>query len=302
MNILLSGASGLIGSALAATLRAAGHQVVALRRNRMEGHQPTPWWDPDRNLIDLDGAGSFDAVVHLAGESISQRWTPAAKERIRTSRVQGTRLLAEALARQRKPPAAFVCASAIGFYGNRGDTWLDEESVAGVGYLADVCREWESAVAPARACGLRVVPLRFGVVLSPAGGALAKMLPIFRLGLGGRLGHGRQYWSWIALGDAVAAIHRVLEDQRLDGPVNVVAPNPVTNADFTRALAVILHRPASMPVPGFALRLLMGEMADGALLASARVRPSQLARTGFRFAWPDLDSALRALLHAPSSR
>ena len=296
MNILLTGASGLIGSALATNLAVHGHRVIELRRQPAAAPGPHATWQPEAGQIDLSPAGPLDAVVHLAGENIAQRWTPAAQARIRASRVQGTRLLCEALARQPQPPATLVCASATGFYGHRGNEILDEQSPPGCGFLADVCREWEAATAAASARGIRVVNLRFGVVLTAQGGALAKMLPAFRCGLGGPVGDGRQYWSWIALDDLLGAILHTLANAALRGPVNAVAPHPVTSREFARTLGAVLQRPAFLPVPAFAVKLLLGRMGEEALLASARVQPAKLQETGFGFQFPDLESALRHLL------
>lgn len=218
------------------------------------------------------------------------------KRRIRDSRVSGTRLLSEALAKLPTPPKVLVCASATGFYGDRGEEWLDERSAPGRGFLAEVCQEWEAAAKPARERGIRVVPLRIGIVLTPKGGALARMLPPFRFGLGGRLGDGRAYWSWVTLDDLLEAIQRALADTSLQGPVNVVSPNPVTNAEFTRILGRVLKRPTILPVPRFAVESIFGEMGREAILASFRVKPAKLIESGFRFRFPDLESALRHLL------
>jgi len=293
MNILVTGASGLVGRAASVALAAGGHRVIPLRRGA-GGAGPT--WQPEKCEINLAPAGPIDAVLHLAGEGIAQRWTAAVKRRIRDSRVQGTRLLCEALAKLPQPPKALVCASATGFYGSRGEEWLDESSAPGTGFLADICQEWEAAAAPALKAGIRVVHLRFGIVLAKEGGALAKILPAFKLGLGGRLGDGRAWWSWIAIGDLVKVIHLALTDDSLSGPVNAVAPNPVTNAEFTRALGRALRRPAILPVPRFVIETVFGEMGREALLASARVRPGLLMerRIGFRF--PMLEAALHNAL------
>jgi hypothetical protein len=235
----------------------------------------------------------IDATVHLAGENIAaRRWTPAQKAKIRESRVGGTRLLAETLAKLRKPPRTLVCASAIGFYGDRSDQRLNEDSPPGTGFLADTCREWEAAARPAVEQGIRVVHLRTGLVLASQGGALAKMLPPFRLGIAGIIGSGRQYMSWISLGDLVAVISYALSNETQRGPVNAVAPNPVTNYEFTKTLGRVLRRPTLFPMPAFAARLAFGEMADGLLLASTRVEPKRLLDCGFRFRFPELEAAL----------
>jgi uncharacterized protein len=294
VRILITGATGFIGSALAPFLEARQHQVLPLRRGG-PAETAGPAWEPAANWVDLRPAGKLDAVVHLAGESIAQRWTPAAKARIKNSREHGTRLLSEALAKLPEPPRVLVCASAIGFYGDRGEELLDEQSSPGRGFLAEVCQLWEAAANVARQRGIRVVHLRFGVVLGAEGGALPKMRRVFRFGLGGRLGSGRQYWSWVALDDLLRVIELALSDGRIRGPVNVVAPAAVTNKEFTSMLARVLRRPAFMTVPAFALKLLLGEMGES-LLASARVRPARLAELGFEFQFPNLEPALRHLI------
>lgn len=295
-RVLVTGASGLIGATLVPFLTTGGHAVTRLVRNARPD-TGTIRWDPDAGTVDAAGLDGHDAVVHLAGESIaSGRWTPARKERIRQSRVRGTRLLAETLARLPHPPRTLVSASAIGWYGDRGDAIVDEDAAPGSGFLADVCREWEAASEPARVAGIRVVHVRLGVVLTPAGGALAQMLTPFRLGVGGRIGDGRQWMSWIGIDDAVGALHHALVTETLSGAVNAVAPDPVTNADFTKTLARVLRRPALLPVPAAAARLAFGEMADALLLASTRVRPARLAAAGYPFRTPTLEGALRRLL------
>lgn len=298
MNILVTGASGFIGSALASRLGKNGHRVVPLRRTS-PGNDAGPTWDPHAGQVHVESAGPLDAVVHLAGENIAQRWTPTAKQRIRASRVDATRLLCEALGRLPQPPRVMVCASATGFYGDRGNEVLDEKSEAGTGFLAEVCEAWEAAAEPARQRGIRVVHLRFGIVLAQHGGALAKMLPAFRLGLGGRLGTGRQYWSWICLEDLLRVVELALQNDRLSGAVNAVTPEPATNAHFTRFLARALRRPAFLPVPTFAVSLLFGEMGREALLASARVQPARLLECGFEFRFPQLDAAFQQALNQP---
>ena len=295
MNLLVTGATGLIGTALVPHLERNGHHVVPLRR-AAAGGDSGPTWNPERGQVHLDPAVPLDAAVHLAGENIAQRWTPAAKARIRASRVDATRCLSEALARQPHPPKVLVCASATGFYGDRGEEDLDESSRPGTGFLADVCQAWEAATAPARDRGLRVVHLRLGMVLARQGGALARMVPVFRLGLGGRLGSGRQHWSWIALEDALRVIELALVDERLNGAVNTVAPPSCTNAGFTAALARALHRPAFLAVPALIVRTVLGEMGREVLLASERVHPRRLQEVGFAFQYPDLEVALDLLL------
>jgi uncharacterized protein len=294
MNILLTGASGLLGTALLSRLRNNGHVVVPLRRAATP-KQGEPTWNPASGQVDL-GAFPCDAVVHLAGENIAQRWTEEAKARIRTSRVEGTRLLSEALARAAQPPRVMVCASATGIYGDRGEQIVEEDSGSGTGFLAEVCQAWEAAAAPARQRGIRVVHLRLGIVLTRQGGALAKMLPAFRLGLGGRLGCGQQYWSWVFVEDVLGVVELALSDEGLNGAVNTVAPEAVTNAAFTTALARVLQRPAVLPVPAFVVRAAFGEMGQEALLASCRVQPTRLLQAGFKFRFPALEGALRHLL------
>ena len=268
-----------------------------LVRAKSGAPEPQVLWNPVARVIDLKGLEGFDAIVHLAGDPIAEgRWTPEKKARIRDSRVKGTRFLAESTARLSRPPKIFLCASAVGFYGDRGDETLTEESGPGKGFLPEVGQEWEAACQPAAPTGARVVNLRFGIVMSRKGGALQKMLPPFQLGMGGRLGSGKQWMSWISLPDAAGAIAHALGDESLKGPVNIVSPNPVTNREFTLALGRALSRPAIMPVPAFAVRLLFGEMADAALLASTRVEPKKLKSTGYRFRHPELEPALRDLL------
>ena len=295
MNILVTGASGFIGRAVVSRLAKSGHRVLPLRRAADDG-QAGPTWNPAAGQIRLQPAGPLDAVVHLAGENIAQRWTAAAKARIRASRRDATRLLCEALARLPQPPKVLVCASATGYYGDRGDATLDESSSAGNGFLPEVCQAWEAAAEPARQSGIRVVHLRLGIVLARHGGALAKMLPAFQLGLGGRLGTGRQFWSWIALEDLLRVVERALADDALSGAVNAVSPDASTNARFTAALARALSRPAFLPVPVFAVKLLFGAMGREALLASARVQPARLLARGFVFNFPELGAALNHTL------
>jgi uncharacterized protein (TIGR01777 family) len=298
MNVLVSGASGFVGSALVPLLNRAGHEITPLTRRSAPDADRTPWWNPADNQIDL-GPGPIDAVIHLAGENIAQRWTAAAKKRIRESRVDATRLLCAALAKQSPVPRVLLSASAIGIYGNRGNEVLTESSPPGTGFLAELCREWEEAARPAVEAGIRVVHLRFGVLLDPSGGALKNMLPPFRAGVAGRLGSGKQFISWATRDDAVRAIERALNAPELKGPVNVVSPQPVTNAEFTRTLARVLGRPAILHMPAFALRLLAGEMANEALLSSARVRPERLEKGGFQFKDTEIEPVLRKLLARP---
>ena len=296
MNILVTGASGLIGTSLVASLTSNGHEVTRLVRRQPKSGEKAARWDPMAGTIEASAIEGVDAVVHLAGENIAERWTAAKKARIRDSRVKGTQLLCETLARLSSLPKVLVSASAIGYYGDRGEAILTEESPPGRGFLAEVCRAWEAATEPARQHGMRVVQLRFGVVLSPAGGALAKILPPFRIGLGGVLGSGRQYMSWIALDDAVGAIQHAIVTDALQGPTNAVAPQAVTNQEFTKTLGKVLGRPTVFPLPAFAARLMFGEMADELLLASTRIQPAKLPASGYRFRYPELADALRHLL------
>ncbi len=291
MNVALSGASGLIGGALARGLKAAGCRCRRLVRRRPSGPDEMEWL-PERGLADPKAASGLDVIVHLAGENVAAgRWTAARRGRISASRGPATRRLVESLSRLERPPRVFLCASAVGYYGDRGDEPLDEDSASGAGFLASVCEEWEAAARMAEAVCERTVQLRFGIVLSARGGALARMLPAFRLGLGGRLGSGRQYVPWIHIDDAVAAIRHALE-RDIQGPVNLVAPEQVTNLDLTRAIAAALGRPALLPAPAPALRLVFGAMARETLLASARVLPAVLKETGFSCRSPTLGEAL----------
>ncbi|MFN0007883.1 MAG: TIGR01777 family oxidoreductase [Planctomycetota bacterium] len=290
-DVLVTGASGMVGRSLASFLTTGGHRVRRLVRGAPRNGDEFRW-DPERGELDPAALEGVHAVVHLAGENIAgRRWSEAQKARIRASRVAGTRLLVDAMRRATRPPRAFVCASAVGIYGDRGDELLAEDSAKGEGFLAEVCEQWEAEAR--RADGVRSVQLRFGVVLSPAGGALAKMLLPFRLGLGGRIGDGRQWMSWIALDDAVGAIHHALFAEGIDGPVNAVAPQAVTNAEYTRTLGRVLRRPTVLPMPAFAARLAFGELANELLLASQRVQPRRLRETGYDFAYPELEGALR---------
>ncbi len=295
MHIAVSGSSGMVGSALISFLTREGHRVTRLVRKAAAGDDVA--WDSAQGVKDLPRLEGVGAVAHLAGENIAAgRWTAARKEEIRRSRVEGTRRLCESLARLSRRPKALVSASAIGFYGNRGDEILKEDSAPGSDFLAQVCREWEAATEPASGAGIRVVYLRFGMILSPAGGALKKMLLPFKLGAGGRIGSGAQFMSWVAIDDAVCAIHHAIVTESLLGAVNAVAPRPVTNAEYTRTLARVLSRPAIAPMPAFAARLAFGEMADALLLASQRVMPTRLQASGYKFRYPELEGALRHLL------
>jgi uncharacterized protein len=297
LEIAVSGASGLIGAALVPVFAAEGHRVRRLVRGVPNADANELHFSIGSDRVDPAAFERLDAVVHLAGESIaSGRWTTQRKERILASRVEGTRALCRLLARLEHPPKVMVCASAIGIYGHRPGETLDETSPPGRGFLADVCREWEAATAPAKDRGIRVVSTRLGMVLSSRGGALASMLLPFRIGLGGRIGDGRQYWSWISIDDAVGAIHHAIMTDAIDGPINVTSPNPVTNAEFTRTLAGVLHRPALVRVPAIAARLAMGQMADELLLADARVVPRRLIESGYAFRHESLEAALRHVL------
>ena len=298
MRIVVTGATGFIGSALVPFLTDGGHQVTWLVRRA----GPTPGgvidapWDPARAIVDRKALEGQDAVVHLAGESVAERWTAEKKARIRASRVEGTRVLAEALAALERPPRVLVSASAIGIYGDRGDERVTEASAPGQGFLAEVARAWEAAADPARRRGIRVVHPRIGMVLSPLGGALARLLPVFKLRVGGRAGSGRQWVSWIALDELVDLILYLLTAEALEGPVNAVAPGAVTNSAFAQCLGKVLGRPSAVPLPAFAARLALGEAADALLFASARVFPARLEAVGYRFRFPELERALRHLL------
>jgi uncharacterized protein len=296
MRVVVSGSNGLIGQSVVSALRARGDEVTALVRR-----PPAPGearWDPVAGTIDAGALEGADAIVHLAGAGIGdKRWSAARRQEIVDSRVASTALLARSMASLMAPPAVMVSASAVGFYGDRGDEELTEDSRPGTGFLADLCRAWEDATEPAVVAGLRVVRLRSGVVLSARGGALARQLPLFRLGIGGRLGTGRQWLSWISLPDEVGVVLHALDEPALQGAVNATAPAPVTNRTFTRALAAALHRPAVMAVPGLALRIALGsDLATEMVLAGQRVVPSRLTTTGFAFAHAEIDAALVALL------
>lgn len=301
-RVVLAGASGLIGRALARAVRGHGFEALCLVR-RPPSAPDEAFWDPGQGVLDpgvLEGAA---AVVNLAGRSLAPgRWTAAARREIVASRVQSSRLLVEAIGRAAARPAAFISASAIGYYGDRGDEVLTESSPPGRGFLADLVQAWEAEARRADALGVRVVCTRFGLVLARGGGALRPLLPAFRLGLGGPLGSGRQWWSWVHLDDLVGAILMAIGNPALEGPVNVVAPGPVTNRDFARALGAALRRPAVLPAPAFALRLLLGAMADEMILASQRVLPVRLQRAGFEFRWPSLRPALADLVGRGAGR
>jgi uncharacterized protein (TIGR01777 family) len=292
-NILVTGATGLIGARLTKTLEATGHTVLkAVRRQARNDHEVR--WIPERGEIDATRLEGIRGVVHLAGANIAgQRWSEHYKQEIRESRVKGTRLIAEALAQLTHKPRVFVCASAIGYYGDRGDEVLTEESAAGTGFLPEVCVAWEKACQPAHDVGIRTVNPRIGVVLSKEGGALKSMLLPFKFGLGGVVGNGRQYLSWIALDDIVKALQMVLTNESLAGPVNLVSPHAVTNREYTKTLGKVLAKPTIFPLPAFAARIALGEMADELLLSSTRVVPTKLQQAGFKYAYPELEAALR---------
>jgi uncharacterized protein len=297
LKVLVTGSSGLVGTALIPFLTTGGHRVSRLIRGNTKPNKNEISWNPELGTVEKAKLEEFDVVVLLAGENIAaRRWTPEQKSRIRDSRVRSTRLLCEALGQLNRPPGVLISASATGYYGDRADEVLLEESEAGVGFLSEVCREWEEATEPAAKRGIRVVNLRFGVVLSPKGGALAKMLLPFQFGLGGKIGRGDQFMSWISIDDVIRAIYYSMSEADLKGPVNMVSPNPVTNLEFTRTLGQVLSRPTIFAVPAFAARLLIGEMADALLLSSARVYPGKLLASGYNFLLPELEDALRLML------
>jgi uncharacterized protein (TIGR01777 family) len=296
MKVAVTGSTGLIGSALVPFLTSGGHEVRRLVR-RPPRRDDEVSWDPARGELDPASLEGVDAVVHLSGENLAGgRWTAARKERLRRSRIDSTRILSRAVASLDRPPKVLVSASAIGFYGDREEEWVTESSPPDDGFLARLVVEWEAAAEPAVEAGIRVAHPRTGVVLSPAGGALGKLLLPFRLGLGGVVGSGRQFMSWVSIDDAVGALHHALSDDRVSGPFNLVAPGPVTNREFTKTLGRVLGRPTPVPVPAFALKAALGEMAEATLLASTRVRPEVLQKTGYAFRFPGLEEALRHLL------
>ena len=291
----------MIGSALTRSLNRRGDEVVPLVRRSVSPGEQVLAWDPERGTIDRVGLEGADAVIHLAGENVFGRWSPAKKQRIHDSRVKGTRLLSDTLAGLQRPPATLLAASAIGYYGDRGDETVTEQSAPGEDFLAHVSRDWEAATVAATRAGIRVVNMRFGVVLTTTGGALAKMLPAFRLGLGGPVGSGNQYLSWITLDDILNAILHLLDSSSVVGPVNMTAPTPVTNREFAKTLGKVLGRPAVVTVPAFALRMAFGTEGAAMLQSGQRVLPARLLVSGFNFSSPDVEHALRFLL-APSER
>jgi uncharacterized protein (TIGR01777 family) len=302
-TIAITGASGMVGKQLAAFLSTGGHRTISLSRNASQqaiGEHAV--WDPQTGEM-LVGDVPLDAIVHLAGENIAGgRWNARRKAAIRDSRVGPTRALCEQLARNPQKPKVLVCASAIGYYGDRGEEMLTERSAPGDSFLSQVCREWEEATRPAAEAGIRVVKMRFGVILSPQGGALKSMLTPFNMCVGGVVGSGRQYWSWVALDDVIGAIHHAIFTESLQGPVNATAPNPATNLEFTKTLGRVLHRPTIFPLPAFMARIVLGEMADELLLASARVQPEQLLASGYAFRFPELEEALGHVLGRQASK
>lgn len=300
MKILVGGSTGLVGTALVEYLKSRGHDVARLVRKASDSKERCVVWNPAQGQIDAAGLEGFDAVIHLGGDNIAHgRWTAGKKRLIRDSRVISAGLLASTLAGLSRPPRAFVCASAIGFYGDRGDEVMTEESAPGPSFLSTTCREWEEATAPAAKAGIRVVNLRIGVVLTPRGGALQKMLTPFKLCAGGIVGNGRQWWSWIVLDDIVRALEHCAATESLSGPVNGVAPGVVNNRDFTKVLGRVLKRPTVFPLPAFIVKLMLGEMGEELLLGSTRVVPNRLEQSGFQFAFPTLEGALRHVLKRP---
>ena len=297
MKVLISGGSGLVGTALTESLRSEGHTVALLVRPDGVASAGDIRWDPASGFINTNAMEGADAVVNLNGASIGGgRWNAARKKILRSSRIDATRVLADAFTRLKQKPRVFVSASAIGYYGNRGDEVLTESSASGNDFLADTCRDWETEALRAQSSGIRTVVTRFGVILSVKGGALTQMLPPFKLGLGGRLGSGQQWLSWIALEDVVGLLRAAISDEKASGSLNVVAPTPVRNSEFTQVLASVLHRPAIFPAPAFALRLLLGEMADALLLSSQQVHSERVPAATYTFRYENLEPALHAIL------
>ena len=298
MRIAVTGSTGLVGSALVEALKANGHAVSRIMREQRKLGPDDVFWNPDTAYVDTPKLDGAEAIVHLAGETIAERWTPEQKRYIHSSRLRGTQLIAEAARAMMRPPQVLVSASAVGWYGDRGDQILHEGSQPGTGFLAEVCRDWEAATEVASRAGIRVVHVRLGIVLSRKGGALSKMLFPFQMGVGGKLGSGKQYMSWIALDDVVGAFQYAIETPSIKGAVNAVAPNPATNLQFTKALGRVLSRPTIAPLPAFMVKLIFGEMGESLLLASQRVEPARLLAEGYQFKHPQLESALRRALQA----
>jgi uncharacterized protein len=297
MKVLISGGSGLVGTALTESLRSEGHTVALLVRPDGDASAGDIRWDPASGFINTNAMEGADAVVNLNGASIGDgRWNAGRKKILRSSRIDATRVLVDAFTRLKQKPRVFVSASAIGYYGNRGDEVLTESSASGNDFLADTCRDWETEALRAQSSGIRAVVTRFGVILSAKGGALTQMLPPFKLGLGGRLGSGQQWLSWIAIEDVVGLLRAAISDEKASGPVNVVAPTPVRNSEFTQVLASVLHRPAIFPAPAFGLRLLLGEMAEALLLSSQQVRSERVPAATYHFRYENLEPALHAIL------
>jgi uncharacterized protein (TIGR01777 family) len=296
MKILITGSTGFLGSALTKKLKADNHIVYRLIRSPQKQLENDISWNPENSYLDDSKLSHLDAVIHLSGENIAAKWTKTKKKKIYDSRIHTTSLLARTLAQLSDKPKVFAAASATGYYGNRPGQILTERSAPGKGFLADLCSDWEAAAEPARNAGIRTVHLRFGMILHPEGGALKKMLPMFKLALAGPLGDGKQYWSWITLEDTIAAIKHIINNPSITGPVNIVAPNPLTNKEFTKALAHVLKRPAFIPAPRFLLKLTLGQFALETLLPSSNVQPEKLMQTDFPFKHPTLEPALRAML------
>ena len=295
-KILITGASGFVGTHLTQFLLQKGYKVKVMIRSSNKTREDQIYWNPDQDEIDTNSLEGLDYVVHLAGENIAGRWTADKKARIENSRVKGTKLLSDSLAKLKNPPKVLIAASAIGIYGNRGDEILTEDSSSGSGFLADVGVKWEEATKLAEEAGIRVCNVRIGLVLGMDGGALEKMIIPFRLGLGGKIGDGRQYWSWIAIDDLISIIYSLLNNENLSGPVNAVAPNAVTNSEFTSIIGKVLKRPTIIPLPAFAAKGLLGEMADETMLSSTRVLPQKLLDSGYEFKYTQLEDALTEIL------
>jgi len=293
LKILISGSTGFIGSRLVLLLQASGHDVTRLVR---ESNLPGLLWNPYKKEIDISRLENYDAFVHLSGESINGRWTKSKKKKIIDSRVLPTRFLAECIAKLKNPPRAFICASAIGYYGNRGIEELTEASAVGTGFLAEVVKAWEAETKPMEDKGVRVVNIRTGLVLSPDGGALKKLLPPFKLGLGGPIGSGQEWWSWIALNDLLNIYQYSIENDIVKGILNAIAPNPVINKTFAKILAKVLHRPAILPLPSLIVKLVFGQMGKELLLSGQKVVPAKLMEEGFKFEQPELEAALKFML------